>query len=65
MKKFGVTFPVLLDADRAAYEKVAAEYLPRLFLVDADGKVLWLDLEYSATTRRQISDAIRHVLETK
>jgi len=65
MKKFGVTFPVLVDTDRAAYDKVASDFLPRLFLVDADGKILWLDLEYSATTRRQISEAIRHLLETK
>lgn len=65
LKKFGVTFLVLVDADRSAYEKVATDYLPRLFLVDADGKIVWLDLEYSATTRRQISDAIRHGLETK
>lgn len=65
MKKLGVKFPVFVDADRKAYDSVAADYLPRTYLVDATGKILWLDIEYSASTRRQINEAIRHVLETK
>ncbi|MCE9554084.1 MAG: redoxin domain-containing protein [Planctomycetes bacterium] len=65
VKKLGVKFPVFTDTDRKAYDAVATDYLPRTYLVDPTGKILWLDMEYSASTRRQINDAIRHVLETK
>lgn len=64
-KKLGVKFPVFTDSNRKAYDVVANDYLPRTYLIDSTGKILWLDLEYSASTRRQISEAIRHVLETK
>lgn len=64
VKKLGVKFPVFTDTDRKAYDIVATDYLPRTYLVDPTGKILWLDIEYSASTRRQINDAIRHVLET-
>ena len=65
IKKTGVKFPVFVDEDRSAFKAVAQEYMPRTYLLDATGKILWLDLEYSATTRRQLNEAIRHVLETK
>jgi peroxiredoxin len=65
MKKLGVKFPIFVDTDRKAYDAVAKTYLPRIYLIDAAGKILWLDLEYSATTRRQIDEAIRSVLEKK
>lgn len=64
-KKTGVKFPVFIDQDRTAFKQVGQAYLPRTYLIDSTGKILWLDLEYSATTRRQLNEAIRHVLETK
>ena len=42
-----VTFPNLLDRDQAAFAKVGSEKLPRTYLLDGKGKILWFDIEYS------------------
>lgn len=57
-----VTYPVLVDADGAALAQVAADVrglMPRIFLVDATGRILWFDIEYSRTTRRDLDLALR------
>lgn len=53
-----VTFPVVLDRDQSAFAKVGAEKLPRTYLLDGTGKVLWFDIEYSLSTRRELRQAI-------
>lgn len=62
VKQHAITFPVLLDADGKALAGVATRRLPRTYLLDEQGKVLWFDIEYSASTRRQLRDAIRVTL---
>lgn len=58
----GRTFPVLIDAERAAIGLVAKNArLPRLYLLDKDGKIAWFDIEFSEETRRQLHAGI-HVL---
>ena len=57
-----VVFPMLLDDQGKLLSQVATEKLPRTYLLDADGKVLWFDLEYSRTTRRDLLAAIRSQL---
>ncbi|MCA9122375.1 MAG: redoxin domain-containing protein [Planctomycetaceae bacterium] len=49
---------MLRDPDRALYSQVATKYAPRTYLLDADGKVLWFDIEYSRSTARELSNAI-------
>ena len=46
------------DADGSAIAKVATSKLPRTYLIDGEGQILWFDLEYSRTTRRQLKNAI-------
>lgn len=58
----GAKFPNLLDADGKALDKVANGDLPRTYLLDAAGKVLWFDLEYSNSTRRDLKQAIQFAL---
>lgn len=58
----GASFPVLSDADGAAYKQVATANIPRTYLLDPAGQVLWFDLEYSPTTRRDMVQAIRYSL---
>ncbi len=55
-------FVTLWDRDRQAYAQVATGLMPRTFLLDADGKILWLDVEYSRSTRRQLRNAILYHL---
>jgi peroxiredoxin len=58
----GVTFPSLLDPDGALFAQVAKERLPRPYLLDAEGKILWFDLEYSQATRDNLMQAIQVAL---
>lgn len=52
----------MVDPDRVAFQRVATTKLLRTYLPDSDGKSLWLDLEYSCGTRRDLDRAIRFYL---
>ncbi len=56
------SFPNFRDPEGAYFAKVATERLPRIYLLDGQGKILWFDLEYSRTTRTQLMRAIQVVL---
>ena len=49
---------VLMDPQGEALAQVATRYLPRTYLVDATGKIVWFDMEYSSSTRRHLIQAI-------
>ncbi len=49
---------VLMDPQGTALAQVATRYLPRTYLVDAAGKIVWFDMEYSPSTRRHLLQAI-------
>jgi hypothetical protein len=49
---------MLLDAEGKALDAVATEKLPRTYLLDASGQILWFDIEYSESTRRELKNAI-------
>lgn len=51
-------FPVLLDVDGTAFDRVATGKLPRTYLLDPAGRILWFDIEYSESTRRELKNAI-------
>ena len=55
-------FPMLRDPEGAFFAKVATETMPRVYLLDADGKILWLDTELSRTSREGLTQAIQVVL---
>jgi peroxiredoxin len=61
LDKAGATFVNLLDADGKAFAQVGSVRLPRVYLVDPAGKILWFDIEYSQTTRRELHQALRAV----
>lgn len=58
----GATFRNLLDPGGAFLAKVAKGKLPRTYLIDAQGKILWFDIEYSRSTRRDLQQAIKVAL---
>ncbi len=53
----------LLDADKSYFAKLARAKLPRTYLLDAQGRILWLDLEYSRTTRYDLRNAVHFYLQ--
>ncbi len=52
----------LLDPDGAFFDRIATEKLPRVYLLDSEGKILWFDLEYSLTTLRILKKGIQVAL---
>ncbi|MBN2476257.1 MAG: TlpA family protein disulfide reductase [Pirellulales bacterium] len=61
----GVTFPVLLDPLGAYFAGIATEKLPRLYVLDAQGKILWFDIEYSEITRDKLRQAVEVAMQEK
>jgi len=53
----------LLDGDRSYFALVAHSKLPRTYLLDAQGTIVWLDLEYSRSTRYDLRNAIHFYLQ--
>lgn len=51
-------FPQLVDVDGKAFEQVGSQMLPWTLVLDADGKIVWFDLEYSHSTRRELQQAL-------
>jgi len=62
-RKMGAKFPTLIDSDGQAFSQVGKVKLPRTYLLDAKGTILWFDIEYSRSTRRELNAAIRAILQ--
>ena len=55
----GVAFPVLCDPKGKFFAKIAKDRkMPRTFLLDARGKILWFDVEYSRSAREDLVQGI-------
>jgi peroxiredoxin len=65
LERAGAEFANLLDADGKAFAQVGSEKLPRTYLLDPQGKILWFDIEYSLSTRRELHQALRALLVEK
>jgi peroxiredoxin len=62
LKAAGADFTNWLDTDGKAFALVGSEKLPRTYLLDPNGKILWFDIEYSLGTRRELNQALRAVV---
>ncbi|MDH3717503.1 MAG: TlpA family protein disulfide reductase, partial [Planctomycetota bacterium] len=60
--KAQLSVPVLMDSQGTVFKQVASDYLPRTYVLDAKGKVLWLDIGYSTETQRHLEEAIRYAI---
>jgi peroxiredoxin len=65
LEKATARFPNLLDTDGKAFALVGKERLPRVYLLDPQGKILWFDIDYSHATRRELNQALRAVTAEK
>jgi peroxiredoxin len=57
------TYPILLDSKGTFFNQVSTGRPPRTLLLDKDGKILWLDIEYTRITRRHLQEAILFLLQ--
>lgn len=58
LKTAGATFTQLVDADAAALNQVGANSLPRIYVLDPQGRIVWFDIEYSESTRRELRQTL-------
>jgi peroxiredoxin len=58
----GASFPILLDNDGALMSHVATSKLPRTYLLDPSGKILWFDIEYSLAMWQDLRSSLRALL---
>lgn len=58
IKKMGYTFPVGLDQDKSIYLKYATNYVPRSFVIDREGKVVYVAVGYDEVVAEEINAAI-------
>jgi len=51
-------FPQLVDTEGEALSKVGTLALPRIYVLDSEGTIVWFDIEYSEATRRELQQAL-------
>jgi hypothetical protein len=61
----GVKLSCFFDPDKAFFSKLAKSTLPRVYLLDESGKIIWFDTEYNQSTRRNLMQAVKVVLGEK
>ena len=49
----------LLDPEGQTFAQIGSEKLPRVYVLDGAGKIVWFDLEYSHSTRRELKQAVQ------
>jgi peroxiredoxin len=59
----GATFTQLLDNDGKAFSKLGMTKLPRIYVLDSSGKIVWFDIEYSQATRRELQRTLAELTE--
>lgn len=59
----GYKFGVGLDSDRAIYDLYASNYIPRTFIVDKEGKVVYRTAGYDEVIAKEVNAAITKALK--
>ena len=63
VEKIGLSFPVGADPDRSIYSKYAEAYIPRLFLVGRDGKVLFESSDFEVHEFARMKSILEKALD--
>jgi len=53
-----VKFPQLVDSGGEALSQVGTFALPRIYVLDPAGTIVWFDIEYSEATRRELQQTL-------
>ena len=62
ISKMGYTYAVGLDSDQSIYNKYASNYIPRCFVIDAKGKVLYSGVGYDDVVAKEVEESIEKAL---
>jgi hypothetical protein len=66
LSQTGANVPCLLDPKGELYAKIATDRkMPRVFLLDAEGKILWFDVEFSRVARRDFVQNLQAMLSSQ
>jgi peroxiredoxin len=63
LKTKGIDFPVGLDPEKAIYNMYAKKFIPRNFLIDKDGKIVYLSIGYTAKEFEKLIKTIDKLLK--
>ena len=58
----GYRFPAALDPEQTVYQLFASNYIPRNFLIDADGKVVFAGIGYEEEEFAELTEMIENTL---
>lgn len=61
-QKKGFTFPIAPDQKREVYSKFASQYIPRNFIVDKTGKIIWQGVGFDQKEMDQMIKTIQENL---
>ena len=53
----------LADRDAALFKQFATTGVPRTYVLDAEGRVVWFDIEYSESTRRALDNTLTYFIQ--
>jgi peroxiredoxin len=62
ISKMGYTFAVGLDGDQSIYSKYATNYIPRCFVIDANGTVVYSGVGYDEVVAKEVEESIEKTL---
>ncbi len=62
-KKMNYTFPMGLDPQQSIYKLYASNYIPRNFVVDKDGKVIYVSVGYTPEEFAEMVKVIEEALK--
>lgn len=55
----GYTGAMVLDPEGEYFAQLGTGRLPRVYVLDAAGKIVWMDIEYSPATRRELRQTLQ------
>jgi Peroxiredoxin len=61
-KTKGFTFPLYPDKDRKIFDLFAVQFIPRTYLINRDGKIIYMTMGYNETEFRQLERMIERAL---
>lgn len=63
LDKMGYTFAVGLDGDQSIYRKYATNYIPRCWVIDSKGEVVYAGVGYDEAIAAEVNEALNKALK--